>query len=1035
MKGDFTKSTFQPEKHYTSVRMQQGRLQLDADWNEQVDILAYLNQTQVKDIIGVSGVPETNGGFAISATADGKDLTISAGHIYVNGILCELEKPINYKNQPDYPNVPAIDNNTYVVYLDVWQRHITAIEDPDIREIALTHVPDTATRTKIVCQVKLIPQSEWEDFLQKRENRQVNLTAHVKSYSGLGSAIAGDQGLENQLYRVEIHKVDNKGTQFKWSRDNGSTVSAITDIKNNTILIKNFGREDLQFFTAGQWIEVTDETRELQNRPGTLARLTSVTSDGKLTFDPDTEDGDGLNADRITLENFPLKDNRPKVRRWDNNSKADTAAIPIDTAEWIPLEAGIEVKFNQNDFYQPGDYWQFPVRAEQRIKEIPWSDKLQPSQGIQHHYCALAEVTFDGTAFQNVHDQRIKFDTLSKKSTVLENKLDTTGGVLTGSLGVGVKEQQEILARLYIQGEASKTGTGTISSPQNGTQVIGSGTFFQKELHAGDIITADGQIRAIAISDNPPGTFTVNLPWTAEIPQGTHFNYQPPIAHFVSSNGATQLIINALGNLGIGTLVPTEKLEVVGKVKTTNLEVTSGFTADTFTGNHLQISGDSNIAGILSVGNNLTVSTNLNVTGTSQSDTFIGNHLQINDDSNITGVLSVGNNLNVTGRTATANLNVTETSQADTFTGNSLQISGDSNIAGILSVGNNVNVTGTSQADTFTGNSLQISGDSNIAGILSVGNNVNVTGTSQADTFTGNSLQISGDSNIAGILSVGNNVNVTGTSQADTFTGNNLQINGNASLGIGEQPARLYIQGSPAINTLGSNVTSLKKREIQVQGNSALELHAGDFITAAGETRLITQTNPLTINNAFSNELNQAAFTHQQPNIRIAASDGETQLVITAQNKPDSEQGKVSVGILGSDTKLEVESDVDITGNLTALSLAQSSSRKLKENIVELPSEDVVKLLNLLNPMKFNYKNDESKKEHAGFIAEDIPELFTSADKTAINLLDIIAVLTKVVKDQQKTIAIISQFVRAHQTTIQTLSEKVKKLEETKSEM
>jgi hypothetical protein len=38
MKGDFSRFTFKKEKHYSSVRMQQGRVQLDADWNEQMDI-------------------------------------------------------------------------------------------------------------------------------------------------------------------------------------------------------------------------------------------------------------------------------------------------------------------------------------------------------------------------------------------------------------------------------------------------------------------------------------------------------------------------------------------------------------------------------------------------------------------------------------------------------------------------------------------------------------------------------------------------------------------------------------------------------------------------------------------------------------------------------------------------------------------------------------------------------------------------------------------------------------------------------------
>ena len=46
MKADFTRLTFKPEKHYSSVRMQQGRVQLDADWNEQADIQAYLERTE-----------------------------------------------------------------------------------------------------------------------------------------------------------------------------------------------------------------------------------------------------------------------------------------------------------------------------------------------------------------------------------------------------------------------------------------------------------------------------------------------------------------------------------------------------------------------------------------------------------------------------------------------------------------------------------------------------------------------------------------------------------------------------------------------------------------------------------------------------------------------------------------------------------------------------------------------------------------------------------------------------------------------------
>lgn len=37
-RGDFTRDTFTPEKSYSRVLMQQGRVQVDADWNEQVSV-------------------------------------------------------------------------------------------------------------------------------------------------------------------------------------------------------------------------------------------------------------------------------------------------------------------------------------------------------------------------------------------------------------------------------------------------------------------------------------------------------------------------------------------------------------------------------------------------------------------------------------------------------------------------------------------------------------------------------------------------------------------------------------------------------------------------------------------------------------------------------------------------------------------------------------------------------------------------------------------------------------------------------------
>jgi hypothetical protein len=67
MKGDFTRDTFDPAKHFTRVLMQQGRVQLDADWNEQGAILLHYLQALATDLIGPFGGPEGNAGFGLFA--------------------------------------------------------------------------------------------------------------------------------------------------------------------------------------------------------------------------------------------------------------------------------------------------------------------------------------------------------------------------------------------------------------------------------------------------------------------------------------------------------------------------------------------------------------------------------------------------------------------------------------------------------------------------------------------------------------------------------------------------------------------------------------------------------------------------------------------------------------------------------------------------------------------------------------------------------------------------------------------------------
>lgn len=84
--------------------------------------------------------------------------------------------------------------------------------------------------------------------------------------------------------------------------------------------------------------------------------------------------------------------------------------------------------------------------------------------------------------------------------------------------------------------------------------------------------------------------------------------------------------------------------------------------------------------------------------------------------------------------------------------------------------------------------------------------------------------------------------------------------------------------------------------------------------------------------------------------------------------------------------------------------LSKVSSRKFKDNITNLSSQEAFEALEKLNPVKFNLKADDEKMLHLGFIAEDAPDMVATPDKGAITNGHIVAVLTKIVKEQQKKI-------------------------------
>ena len=492
MKVDITRRTFHPEKHFTRVVMQQGRVQLDADWNEQAAILLHYLETLAADVIGAAGGPAADLGFGISAFDPNalkvsNDFMIGAGRYYVNGRMCEiapqstsftvsdaskkqiqvdawsldqlsfaknqyvqlagitnlplitqitdvdlgtrtltvaadlsaanangagtLTRITTYLTQPGFPPAGTIGDGSYEVYLDVWEREITYVQDDSIREVALGG-PDTAARAKRIWQVRLAkPDAETGRILPVRG--QIKAIAKRNGSATDPCTISPDSqytGVQNQLYRVEIHDGTENGVipTFKWSRENGSVVFPILNGSGKVVTLETLGRDDRFGLQEGDWVEAADDQTASLGTPGLLLQVEAidrtaltVTLSGKPSFTQ------GLN---------------PLLRRWDQTEGDPQAGgtalttngviqIVDDSSTWIPLESGIQVQFQKpaeaTVSYRSGDYWLIPARIATGDIEWPqeadqdstgktvYAPLAKPPDGVEHSTAILAEITVD----------------------------------------------------------------------------------------------------------------------------------------------------------------------------------------------------------------------------------------------------------------------------------------------------------------------------------------------------------------------------------------------------------------------------------------------------------------------------------------------------------------------------------------------------------------------------------------------------------------------------------------------------------------
>lgn len=458
MSVDCSRFTFHPWKDYFGVVMQQGRVQLDADWNEWVGQFSRRLQAGTMDTLGPTNagravVPSTTpNGFEILAVAGG--VTIGVGRVYVDGLLVENHgaqptvwdarlaeltgtTAVSIFEQPYLPynaaveeapadvfNRPVLEGGPHLVYVDVWQREVTHLIDPDLVEKAVG--VDTTARLQTVWQVRVLQNiggatcatddedvPGWAALVRPTGARLTTTTGDLPGEINpcLVPPAAGYKGLENQLYRIEIHRGGPQGTAtFKWSRDNATVATRVTEIQGGTrLVVESLGRDDVLGFHAGEWIEILDDWHELHGLPGLLRRVRPGTGVDVATRSILIDDALPAGLFPVDAQGRTDASRHTRVRRWDQsndvrradgtvfhplNVSASSEGIPIPPAGTVvALESGILVEFSfdaSGSDYKTGDYWVVTARSSDGTIDLL---DAAPPHGIYHHYARLAVVT------------------------------------------------------------------------------------------------------------------------------------------------------------------------------------------------------------------------------------------------------------------------------------------------------------------------------------------------------------------------------------------------------------------------------------------------------------------------------------------------------------------------------------------------------------------------------------------------------------------------------------------------------------------
>jgi hypothetical protein len=494
MPSDKTRTSDDVRQGYKGPVMQEGRVILDRDFNALQETVSAAIEADVLDIIGPCGTPDDGFGISVPAISSPPapalwvppaplvapaphrfDFLISPGTMYVGGQRAVFpaadpgQQPFTYSYfdqpdwiQPDDPSSgsPLVSPEVEFVYLHVFEQEVSAVEDSDLKDVALGG-PDTTQRLRLMRRVERLAVQADDCASALEQATQTWLTTLGMQFDPptmqllpqaalqIGftqSATAADPcdpvatggylGADNQLIRVQISDAGNGtagSSKLLWGYDNASFLYRVTvNADSQTLQLSQSPVDAFHSPKSGQVVEVLRTAAVLESDPDasdpfhqkTIVRCVAEASGEVRTLATGYDPGAGTVVLDQVLPVEYLDDATPVfLRIWEAELSFDPAGGTVELVDAGGVTTGVQatITIPTNGTPPVGACWMIAVRPStpQAVYPERFLISPQPPDGPRQWACPLAVIDWTNALASSppagqlaVQDCRETFDNL-----------------------------------------------------------------------------------------------------------------------------------------------------------------------------------------------------------------------------------------------------------------------------------------------------------------------------------------------------------------------------------------------------------------------------------------------------------------------------------------------------------------------------------------------------------------------------------------------------------------------------------------------